>query len=115
VAVPGTAIPALDSRPTPAEKLQALHPSAGAAIGHALAAAHAQASPERGLQLLQDLPQARRSSHQPWWAAQAHLLALAGRCTEALRAYEQALALTRSALLRRTLQARQQALAGPPH
>lgn len=95
--------------------LLASHPSNGAAIGHALAAAHAHDAPERGLQMLQAVPEARRESQSPWWAATAHLLAWAGRRDEALRAYEQALALTRTPLLRRTLQARQQALAGPAH
>jgi RNA polymerase sigma-70 factor (ECF subfamily) len=95
--------------------LLARHPSAGAAIGHALAVAHAHDSPARGLQLLQAVAEPSRANHPPWWAATAHLLAWAGRRDEALQAYEQALALTRTPLLRRTLQARQQALAGTAH
>jgi RNA polymerase sigma-70 factor (ECF subfamily) len=97
------------------ETLLALHPSVGALIGHALATAYASADPVLGLERLQAVDEKRRAQHQPWWAAQAHLLERAGQRDAALRAYEQALLLTRSETLRRTLVARQSALAGVPH
>jgi RNA polymerase sigma-70 factor (ECF subfamily) len=97
------------------EGLLALHPNIGAAIGHALASAYSGGDAVLGLQLLQAVDAERRQTHQPWWAAQAHLLERAGARPEALAAYERALALTQSEGLRRTLAARQRALAGRPH
>jgi RNA polymerase sigma-70 factor, ECF subfamily len=94
------------------EGLLALHPSAGAAIGHALAAAIARQDPHAGLRLLDEVPLAARQAHQPWWAARAHLLATAGRGTQAVEAYERALALTRSSAVRRFLLERQREAAG---
>ncbi len=95
--------------------LVALHPTVGARIGQALAVAWADDDAAAGLALLQAIDAARREKHQAWWAALAHLLERAGTQPEALAAYEQALALTRSPLLRATLAARQRALAGPSH
>jgi RNA polymerase sigma-70 factor (ECF subfamily) len=93
-------------------RLLSLHPSVGAAIGHALATAYARADPAQGLHRLQAVDPKRRARHQPWWAAQAHLLERDGQREAALTAYDQALELTRSEALRRTMQARRQALVG---
>lgn len=97
------------------ERLLALRPGVGAQIGHALATAYADDDAAAGLALLQAVDPVRRASHQPWWAAQAHLLERAGSRDRALEAYEQALALSRSTVLRNTLSRRQQALAGRAH
>jgi RNA polymerase sigma-70 factor, ECF subfamily len=97
------------------EGLLALHPSVGAVIGYALATAYAHGKPTLGLEALQAVNESKRANHQPWWAAQAHLLERAGRPDEAVGAYAQALALTRSQTMRRTLTARQTALGGPLH
>jgi RNA polymerase sigma-70 factor (ECF subfamily) len=97
------------------EGLVALHPTVGARIGHALAVAWAESDPGAGLERLETLDPKRRAAHQGWWAARAHLLERAGARDEALAAYERALALTRSAPLRATLEARQRALAGRVH
>jgi RNA polymerase sigma-70 factor (ECF subfamily) len=85
----------------------------GAAISHALSTASASGDALPGLPLLQAVDAARREHHLPWWAAQAHLLERAGRREEALMAYDQALRLARSSMLRRTLAARRDALRGP--
>ncbi|KPF55085.1 hypothetical protein D621_09070 [beta proteobacterium AAP51] len=95
------------------ETLVALHPSMGARIGHALAVAYAVDDASAGLALLAGIDTPQRHTHQPWWAAQAHLLQRAGARDEALAAYERALALSRSPVLRATLAARRRALAGP--
>jgi RNA polymerase sigma-70 factor, ECF subfamily len=92
--------------------LLALHPSTGAQIGQALATAYASGENEKGLCQLQTVDPGLRVGHQPWWAAQAHLLERSGQTVQALQAYEMALTLTHSAALRRTLTARQAALAG---
>jgi len=95
------------------EGLLARYPSLGAAVGHALSTASASGDALPGLQLLQAVDAARREHHLPWWAAQAHLLERAGRREEALLAYDQALRLARSSMLRRTLAARRDVLRGP--
>ncbi|HNG24876.1 MAG TPA: hypothetical protein PLC03_12985, partial [Microthrixaceae bacterium] len=48
-------------------------------------------------------------SYQPWHAARADLLARAGRPSEAVEAYDRAIALTASEAERRFLTARRQA------
>jgi len=51
--------------------------------------------PDAGLDLLDDLLDAPGTAgFQPWWAVRAHLLAAAGRPSEASAAYERAIALT---------------------
>lgn len=97
------------------ERLLALRPGVGAQIGHALATAYATDDATAGLALLQAVDPVRRAAHQPWWAAQAHLLERAGARDGALEAYERALALSRSTALRHTLARRQRALAGRAH
>lgn len=95
--------------------LLSVRPSIGAQIGHALATAYAGGDPRPGLALLQAVDPARRTAHQGWWAAHAHLLERAGHVPEALAAFEQALALTHAPALRATLAQRQRALAGRLH
>ena len=71
-----------------------LGPTLGAEIGHAIAQAHAQNDAGLGLRLLDALPVERVRAHQPWWAARARLLTLAGRRDDASAAYAHAIALT---------------------
>lgn len=97
------------------DHLLALRPSIGAQTGHALATAYATDDATQGLALLQAIDPNRRAAHQGWWAAQAHLLERAGAREAALEAYERALALSRSPVLRTTLAGRQRALAGSVH
>jgi RNA polymerase sigma-70 factor (ECF subfamily) len=75
------------------EQLLALAPTVGARIAHAVATAHARDARE-GLRLLEEIGTDRVVSHQPWWAARAHLLAMAGDPADAAAAYGRALALT---------------------
>jgi RNA polymerase sigma-70 factor (ECF subfamily) len=75
------------------EQLLALAPTVGARIAHAVATAHARDARE-GLRLLEEIGADRVVSHQPWWAARAHLLAMAGDPADAAAAYGRALALT---------------------
>ena len=76
------------------ECLQALAPSLGAAIGHAVAVAHAADDPRPGLRLLDAIEQSRIADHAPWWAARARLLAWAQLGPAASQAYRRACALT---------------------
>lgn len=75
-------------------QLLALGPTIGAEVGHAIATAHAQSEPLLGLQLLDAMDPTQVRTHQPWWAARAHLLGLSGRREEASLAYARAAALT---------------------
>ena len=96
------------------EQLLMLAPTVGAGIAHAVAAAHARDA-RAGLALLDAIPADRVVSHQPWWAARAHLLAMAGDRAEAAAAYGRALALTGEPRLRAWLDARRLAeLAAAP-
>jgi RNA polymerase sigma-70 factor (ECF subfamily) len=81
------------------EQLLALAPTVGARIAHAVAVAHACDAPA-GLRLLEAIAPERVASHQPWWAARAHLLAMAGDPPGAAAAYGRALALTGEPRLR---------------
>ncbi len=74
------------------EMLIAFTPAMGARIGHAIASAHAFGA-ERGLALLESLPEERLRDHQPYWAARGHLLAKIGLTSEAKVAYERAIGL----------------------
>ena len=91
------------------ERLLELAPTVGARIAHAVAVAHAAPDPAAGLRLLDAIEPARVASHQPWWAARAHLLAMAGAHAEAASAYGRALALTVEPRLRAWLERRRQA------
>lgn len=91
------------------ERLLELAPTVGARIAHAVARAHARADPAAGLALLDAVEPERIAAHQPWWAARAHLLAMAGRHAEASTAYGRALALTVEPRLRAWMTQRLQA------
>ncbi len=87
------------------ERLLALAPTVGARIAHAVAVAHARDG-GAGLRLLGAIEPGRVASHQPWWAARAHLLAMAGAHADAATAYGRALALTAEPRLRDWLEGR---------
>ena len=96
------------------EHLLALAPTVGAHIAHAVAVAHARDA-RAGLSLLDAIEGERVASHQPWWAARAHLLAMEGSHADAAAAYGRALALTVEPRLRDWLAARRLAeLAAAP-
>ena len=96
------------------ERLLEMAPTVGAQIAHAVAAAHARDA-RAGLALLVAIEAERVASHQPWWAARAHLLAMAGSHRDAAAAYGRALALTVEPRLRDWLAARRLAeLAATP-
>jgi RNA polymerase sigma-70 factor (ECF subfamily) len=75
------------------ELLITFTPAMGARIGHAIASARAFGA-ERGLALLESLPEERLRDHQPYWAARGHLLAEIGLTSEAKAAYERAIGLS---------------------
>lgn len=62
-------------------------------MGHAAAVANAKGA-ERGLALLEHIPQQLVSNHQPYWALRGHLLMGLGRPLEAWQSYERAVAFT---------------------
>lgn len=102
------------------ERLLEQHPSIGARIGHAVAVAQASGANELGLRLLDTIDAKAVQTHQPWWAARAHLLAgLLGhapeRKAEAIEAYGLALMLTAEPALQRHLARRLELLRGPLH
>jgi RNA polymerase sigma-70 factor (ECF subfamily) len=84
------------------EHLVRLAPTLGARIGHAVAVAEVR-GPAAGLELLDRIAGSSVTSHQPFWAARAHLLKRLGRTDDALRAYDLALGLTREDGVRRFL------------
>ncbi|MDE2371081.1 MAG: RNA polymerase subunit sigma-70 [Burkholderiales bacterium] len=92
------------------EGLQALSPTLGAAIGHAIAVAHAADDPRAGLRLLDAIGAGRVADHAPWWAARARLLAWAGLGEAAAQAYRRAGALTGDPAVRDWLTRRLEAL-----
>jgi predicted RNA polymerase sigma factor len=73
------------------EGLLSVAPSVGASLGHAAAVAEAQGA-QRGLALLEEIPQQLVSNHQPYWALRGHLLMSVERPLEAWQAYERAIA-----------------------
>jgi len=91
------------------ERLLEMAPTVGARIAHAVALAHALPDPAAGLRLLEAIDPERIAAHQPWWAARAHLQAMAGRHAEAATAYGRALALTVEPRLRAWMGQRLQA------
>jgi RNA polymerase sigma-70 factor (ECF subfamily) len=73
--------------------LIALRPGVGAQVSRCCAVARA-AGPAAGLAALDALDAAAVQNYQPWWAARAHLLAEAGRRSEAAAAFQRAVGLT---------------------
>jgi RNA polymerase sigma-70 factor (ECF subfamily) len=88
------------------ERLLALAPTVGARIAHAVAVAHAGLGPRAGLRLLDEIEHERIASHQPWWAARAHLASMADDHADAATCYGRALALTVEPRLRAWLEQR---------
>ena len=88
------------------EQLLALAPTIGARIGHAVALARATGDAAAGLRCLDAIDAASVMSHQPWWAARAHLLQTMGHDDAATQAYGRALALTTDPALRQFLASR---------
>ncbi len=88
------------------ERLLALAPTVGAHIAHAVAVAHAVPDPRAGLQLLDAIESERVATHQPWWAARAHLMSMAGAHAGAAACYGRALALTVEPRLRAWIERR---------
>ena len=88
------------------ERLLALAPTLGARIAHAVALAHATPDPAAGLRLLDAMEHERVASHQPWWAARAHLLSMAGDHGDAAAAFGRALGLTVEPRLRAWIEQR---------
>ncbi len=88
------------------EHLVAMAPSIGASIG--LAAAHGRlGDPDRGLAVLDGLPDGPVASHQPYWAVRAHLLGQSGAAAELTQAaFDQAIGLCEDPAVRTWLQAR---------
>ena len=91
------------------ERLLEIAPTVGARIAHAVALAHAGPDARAGLRLLDAIEPERIAAHQPWWAARAHLLVMAGLHDEAAAAYGRALALTVEPRLRAWMTRRLQA------
>lgn len=92
------------------DALFALAKSPVVAINRALAIAELEGA-EAGLAAMPDAADdARLGEYQPYWAARAELLAKAGACEAARRAYEMAIGLESDAAVRRFLQRRQAAL-----
>ncbi len=91
------------------EGLVRLAPSIGARVAQAVALGHAQ-SPGQGLAALEQIDPALRANFQPAWAAQAHLLGLAGQRQPALVALDRAMALTTGPRVRAELVRRRQKL-----
>jgi len=90
------------------ERLLEIAPTVGARIAHAVALAHALPDAAAGLALLDAIEPERIAAHQPWWAARAHLLAMADSHADAAAAYGRALALTVEPRLRAWLTQRLQ-------
>jgi len=91
------------------EGLLALRPSIGAQVSRACALVNAR-GPEVGLQALDAIAANEVSSYQPFWAARAHLLAAGGVRAAARQAYERAIGLSTSAVVRAYLNAMSQRL-----
>jgi RNA polymerase sigma-70 factor (ECF subfamily) len=89
--------------------LMTLSASPVVAVNHAVAVAYAGAL-ERGITLLDAIDDARLNEYQPYWAARAELLSLAGNLAEADEAYQLAIGLETDQAVRAFLK-RKRALA----
>jgi len=81
------------------EGLVRFAPGIGSLVGRAVALAQS-GEPEAALRALEEIPAARVSDYQPYWAARAHVLQLLGRMADARRAYTRAAGLTDDPTLR---------------
>ncbi|EJL71306.1 putative RNA polymerase sigma factor containing a TPR repeat domain containing protein [Variovorax sp. CF313] len=86
------------------EGLLALRPSVGAQVSRACALANAR-GPETGLRALDAIAANEVTNYQPFWAARAHLLAAGGARAAARQAYDRAIGLSASAVVRAYLHA----------
>jgi predicted RNA polymerase sigma factor len=85
------------------EALVSMAPSLGALVSLAAVTGRVD-GPEAGLSQLNAVDDPSLQGFQPAWATRAHLLASAGRRTEAATAYEKAISLTADPVLRSFLQ-----------
>jgi predicted RNA polymerase sigma factor len=92
------------------DTLLALTASPVVAINRALAMAEIHGAAAALAELSKIASDVRLAEYQPYWAAQAELLAKTGATSEARDAYETAIGLERDASVRRFLQKRQSAL-----
>jgi len=79
--------------------LLALRPSIGAQVSRACALARAR-GPDIGLRALDAIPAGEVASYQPFWAARAHLLSAGGARAAARQAFDRAIGLSASAVVR---------------
>jgi RNA polymerase sigma-70 factor (ECF subfamily) len=84
------------------EGLVRMAPTLGALVGRAAALAEAR-GPDAGVALLDDMRPESVQTYQPYWAVRAHLLQQLGRRTEALEAFDRAIALTEDDAIRQFL------------
>jgi len=91
------------------DALVSLAPTLGARVALAAAIGRVE-GPEAGLAALDRIPDAKAARFQPAWATRAHLLAEAGRVTEARLAYEKAISLTTERGVREYLENRRSLL-----
>lgn len=74
-------------------------PTVGAKIGYAVAISEID-GPSAALEILNAIPQETIASHQPYWAAQAHILARLPNVSAALSAYDRAIGLAEDIAVR---------------
>jgi RNA polymerase sigma-70 factor (ECF subfamily) len=86
------------------EQLLAVAPSMGGRVAYAVARGELECHAQTGLDILAQLDPQRVSDYQPWWVAQAYLLAMQGAHDKAMHAYGRALALTAEPALREWLE-----------
>jgi len=86
------------------DALLALRPSVGAQVSRCCAVARAEGAAV-GLVALDALDASTIGAYQPYWAARAHLLADAGRQAEAQAAFQRAIGLASSPVVRAHLAA----------
>jgi RNA polymerase sigma-70 factor (ECF subfamily) len=84
------------------EGLVRISPTAGALVGRAAALGEAQ-GPAAGITGLGAIDPAIVAAYQPYWAVRAHLLSRLGRASEAVDAFDRAIALSDDAAVRQFL------------
>jgi RNA polymerase sigma-70 factor (ECF subfamily) len=93
------------------EGLVRVAPTLGALVGRAAAVGELH-QPDAGLALLDAIDAAAVTTHQPYWAVRAHLLAQLQRGDEAAEAWDRAIGLTEDGAVRRFLLGRRAELSG---
>jgi RNA polymerase sigma-70 factor (ECF subfamily) len=94
------------------DRLVGVAPTLGALVGRAAALGEAR-GPAAGLAALDEIPEDRAATYQPYWAARAHLSAEAGRRGDAVAAYTRAIGLAEDPAARDLLQRRRAQLDAP--